>query len=828
MTPRPDLMLGGRGSPASQNADGAIPHASSAASQARAIAQIFQAANILQERGQWPQAEPCYRAILAVMPDHFGALCGLAKICGQRGERAAAVALQGRAGQHPDATAKLRVGAMLSALDCADLAIPLYEQVLAHAPDHADAHQGLADALVRGQRPEAAIRHYERALAIDPMRAAVHHNSAVALERLGRGEPAISHYQRALAIDPELAEARVGLGNALRRLGRLEEAAGEYRKVLAIRPEFAEVHNNLAGVLATLGRAAEAVTHAESALAIRPDDPEAQFNLAIAYEALDRPQDAVVHYRRAVTLRPDFAAAHNNLGNALCKLGQSREAIAHYERALTLAPTFVQARWNLGNALQALGRHDGAAIQYQAVVAAAPDFAEARNNLAAACQKLGRLDEAIGHYQRALNLSPRFVEALNNLGHAQAARGRPEDALALYERACAIKPDLAETHYNRGAALEAMGQFEEAGRAYERAIELAPQRADFHLALVQTKPMTAGDKRLDALLALYAGASMTAEQEVAGHFALARAYADLGQLRLSFAHLREGNRRKRQITAYDEAATLGLFEDIQSVFTPALMAAKSAAGDPSSVPVFVVGMPRSGTTLIEQFLASHSRVFGAGERDDFETATSKLIGANGDLFPNAVRAMSGGDLRQLGSDYLARLRKAAPQAERIVDKMPSNFRLAGLIHLALPQARIIHVHRDPVDTCFSCFSLLFAGEQPYTYDLGELGRYYRAYATLMAHWQTVLPPGVMLDVRYEDVVDDLEAQARRILAHCGLRWDAACLSFHRTQRPVATASARQVRQPIYGSAVGRWRPYAEELGPLLAALPIATAPSEGP
>jgi hypothetical protein len=229
-------------------------------------------------------------------------------------------------------------------------------------------------------------------------------------------------------------------------------------------------------------------------------------------------------------------------------------------------------------------------------------------------------------------------------------------------------------------------------------------------------------------------------------------------------------------------------------------------------------MPRSGSTLVEQILASHPKIFGAGELNDFGTAVARLGDRARAPFPELVRAMSEEDLRQLGTNYLDATTALAPEAARITDKMPFNFHFVGLIHLALPHARIIHTRRDPVDTCLSCFSTLFTAGQPYGYDLGELGRYYRGYAALMQHWRNVLPNGVMLEVQYEELVDDLEDQARRLVAHCGLDWDETCLAFHKTQRPVLTASATQVRQPIYKSAVGRWRVYEEFLGPLTRAL----------
>ena len=249
------------------------------------------------------------------------------------------------------------------------------------------------------------------------------------------------------------------------------------------------------------------------------------------------------------------------------------------------------------------------------------------------------------------------------------------------------------------------------------------------------------------------------------------------------------------------------------LFSAEIMRERAGQGDPSPLPVFIIGMPRSGTTLCEQILASHPKIHGAGELGDFEAAVAALDSAGG--IPSDI---GGEELRAIGAGYLARVAALAPHAARITDKMPANFRFAGLIHLALPNARLIHLRRDPVDTCLSCFSILFGGDQPFTYDLGELGRYYRAYQRLMAHWRAVLPPGVMLEVDYEALVGDFAREARGILTHCGIEWNDACLDFHKTQRPVHTASAVQVRQPIYRSSVGRWRPSGDVLRPLLDAL----------
>jgi hypothetical protein len=279
-------------------------------------------------------------------------------------------------------------------------------------------------------------------------------------------------------------------------------------------------------------------------------------------------------------------------------------------------------------------------------------------------------------------------------------------------------------------------------------------------------------------------------------FALGKAYADLTDYHRSFQHLVSGNAGKRATISYEEKSALALFDRIAAVFTCELIAAKSGMGDPSERPIFIIGMPRSGTTLIEQIIASHPSVQGAGELRTFTKIVRNIRGGDGNTipYPDFVPALGASALMQIGAGYLAAVRKLAPPGERVTDKMPSNYYYAGLIHLALPNAKIIHVIRDPIDTCLSCFSRLFL-EQHHTYDLGEIGRYYKRYRRLMEHWQRVLPAGRILDVSYEKLVADLRCEARRIIAYCGLDWDDRCVAFHRTERPVRTASASQVRQP---------------------------------
>jgi hypothetical protein len=316
------------------------------------------------------------------------------------------------------------------------------------------------------------------------------------------------------------------------------------------------------------------------------------------------------------------------------------------------------------------------------------------------------------------------------------------------------------------------------------------------------------------------GASLSVADQIDLHFALAKAYEDVGRDVEAFRQWLAGNALKRRQLGYDEAAVLGGFDRVRATFTSDLMQRRQNVGHPSSTPVFIVGMARSGTTLVEQILASHPQVFGGGEIKYLRRAVDGIRGPTGDsaIFPELAPGLEAQDFRDLGARYLAEIGRLAPTACRVTDKMVGNIIYVGLIHLTFPNAAIIHTVRDPADTCLSCFSKLFAEGQNHTYDLAELGRYYRHYRILMSHWRQVLPPGRILEVRYEDVVADLEGQARRIVGHCGLAWDKNCLSFHQTERPVFTASAVQVRQPIYRSSIGRWRRYESSIEPLLAEL----------
>jgi len=451
-------------------------------------------------------------------------------------------------------------------------------------------------------------------------------------------------------------------------------------------------------------------------------------------------------------------------------------------------------------------RYDEALRAFLEALACRPADPEIHANLGHLLLSTGCVTAALEVYEAALELAPGSARAHFNCAAALRAAHRDEAAIVHYRAAIALRPDYLDARNNLANALASLGRLDEAAVALRSAIALAPGQPRLYGNLVHLARVTAGDPAVAALEAMVPAAFGEADR-LHLHFALGKVYADLGRPADALDQLQRGNALRRRQSGYDETATLALFDRIETVFTPALVQAGRDAGLASSLPVFVVGMPRSGTSLIEQILASHPDVVGAGELSAVADAVAGL--AYPEILPALVEADG---LRGLARDYLARLRGLAPSAQRVVDKMPGNFLHLGLIHLALPGARILHIRRDPIDTCLSCFMTLFAHGHDYSYDLAELGRYWRAYDRLMAHWHRVLPPGTILDIDYAAVVGDFDQEIRRVLAFCGLAWDDACREFHRTVRPVRTASAAQVRRPLYRKPEGQWRAYRGLLG----------------
>jgi tetratricopeptide (TPR) repeat protein len=607
------------------------------------------------------------------------------------------------------------------------------------------------------------------------------------------------------------------LGAALQLQGK--NALSSLRKATALLPDDAEAHYNLGVTLKNLGQLDDAVASYRRSLEIKPDYAGAHCNLGVALQELGRLDDAAASYRLALKIKPDFADAHYNLGVVLQSLGQLDDAVASCRRTLEIKPEFAQAHYNLGNALQNLGQLDVAVVSYRRALEINPDYVDVHNNLGNALSNLNRLDEAVACYRRVLEINPNLAEVHSNLGAALQDLGQLESAAESYRRALEINPDFADAHSNLGGVLMELGKADEAEKSFNKAIELAPDNARSLSAALLYIPYRQDDHRFNQLEIVYARReSLLLKERITLNFAMGKAMESVGQYDRSFSAYEEGNRLYHMRHPFDEAEAEHFLENSCNIFTADLLkkcAVLSGTLPPiqdKRVPIFIVGMLRSGSTLIEQILASHPDIYGAGELPTFDEIAKKAEILLRDS-TNEETAMLA--LRQLGQEYLDRVWKLAPDARYITDKMLGNYQYLGLIHLMLPNAKIVHSMRDPIDTCFSCYATRFTFENEYSYDLGTMGRHYLRYEKLMQHWQNALPAGRILDVRYEDVVADIECESRRLLDFIGLPWDPACLKFHESRRAIRTASVTQVRKPIYSSSVARWKHFEKHLGPLL-------------
>jgi len=530
--------------------------------------------------------------------------------------------------------------------------------------------------------------------------------------------------------------------------------------------------------------------------------------------------EAIAWLQKAVAMQPDLAAAQANLGMLLVALRRPAEAEPHLRAAASLMPMDAALRNALGVAQEAQQRYADAELTYRGALELDPGLADAHVNLGNCLRRQGRLFEAEAHFVRAIDLTPDDAVAHFNLGVLLQDREEFDRAIAAYRQALASRPDFIEALNNLGSCLRAQGFVDEARAVFERILELRPTQIEAHCNLAQYKTYQAGDAQIDQFLSQrHRLESLPHDGQVRYWFTLGKMLEDVGRHDESFAAYAEGNRAKCERTAWDEARHLDLQRRIIATFSREKLARHAVAATAEGpTPIFIVGMPRSGTSLLEQVLASLPGIHGAGE---ITWLPDTLQGAAADFeaghyrFPESLEGASDQALLDLGRRYVERIRELAPNASHVVDKLPDNFQHIGLIHLMLPNARIVHSMRDPMDSCFSCFSRLFIADNlGYTYNLGDVGRYWVSYHALMQHWHAVLPPGRILDVSYEQMVGDFENQARRLVEYLGLPWDDRCLGFHTNRRVVKTASVAQVRRPIYKTSVARWKPYEAHLGEL--------------
>jgi tetratricopeptide (TPR) repeat protein len=658
-------------------------------------------------------------------------------------------------------------------------------------------------------------------------------NTAVkrAMDLLSQGQSGMAREQAEAILQhyPDEVNSMLVVAVALRDQGDNEKALIRLHALLKRAPDFALAQQELGFAFAEAGKLTEAITVLKRAVAIEPKLPASwklMGELFLVNEDEKSSAEAINQSLLASSVEPDVIRTAE-----LFKAGKIAQAERLVRRFLTQNPTNVNAIRLLADIGIKIGMLEDAEKLLVRCLELAPEFHVARLNYAHVLNKKEKLAPALAQVDHLLKAQPKKEYAylllrasiLVKIGNFEQARQCYEYLLSNFEPRAGIALSYAHT-------LKTIGQQQEAIDAYRQTIELKPSFGDAYWSLANLKTFRFEDSDLDAMRAEIVKPDCTREDHFHLCFALGKALEDRKQFDESFEYYLRGNDIKEKLEQYDADFTADNARRIQAVCTRDFLSASSASGCQAPDPIFIVGLPRAGSTLLEQILASHSLVDGTKELVDIINIVRRLgsrkMKTDVSLYPELLTDLSAAQLAELGQEYIDRTRIQRADAPFFIDKMPNNFFHIGFINLILPNAKIIDARRHPMAACFSCFTQLFAKGQHFTYGLSNIGHYYRTYVDIMDHWDRVLP-GKVLRVQYEEMVSDTENQVRRMLEHCGLEFEESCLQFHKTERAVRTASSEQVRQPIYSGALEHWRnfePHLDELkealGPVLDRYPI--------
>ena len=694
----------------------------------------------------------------------------------------------------------------------AAVARQLYNSVLQHKPSHPIATQGLSEL-----QKELPHNPSVQAQMANPSQDQL--NALINLYHSGQMLKTEQACKELLQSYPQSLIVLNLLGAILPRQGQLQQAVQVFNQIIRLQPDDAEVYSNRGVVLTELGRLEEAVHSHDRAIQLKPSFAEAYCNRGIALTKLGQLEEAVANYDKAIELKPDFAGAYCSRGNVLIGLRQLEEAVASYNRVIQLKPDFAEAYYNRSDALMDLGQLEEAVASYDKAIELKPDYAEAYCNRGNVLIELRQLEEAVASYDKAIELKPDFAEAYYNRGNALTELGQLEAAVASYDKTIELQPDFAEAYYNCGNALTELGQLEAAVESYDKAIELQPDCAEAYYNLSLLKKFKPEDPQIGAMESLYMDSEASEQDHIHLCFALAKAYDDLDDYDKCFACLDEGNRRRQKELNYNIETDRRMVAKVKSIFSSGSLTPDVVLDGKVSVqPVFIVGMLRSGTSLAEQILASHSLVHGAGELNAMSELVSSILSKPSVQNTSHNKSpLSQNGISTVHDGYLEVLASLKVSEKIITDKMPLNFKWIGFILSAFPDAKIIHLNRDPRATCWSIYKHYFSSNgNGYAYDLLDLVEFYQLYIDLISAWRELFPNSIY-DLCYESLTENQQEETYKMLAFCDLEWEDQCLDFHKTERVVQTASVAQVRQKMYQGSSEEWRKYEKHLQPLIQA-----------
>ena len=762
--------------------------------------------------GNFRVAELTLRDILASVPDHYDSYYLLGMALYQMGNRDDAIENLKKAVAYKGAQAQWLsdFGVVLNESGRHSEAITSFEKAAKKDPKNAMIHWNLCYAQWLKGDYKAAVKAGRHAVKIAPDSAEAWLNLGASEAKLGNQEEAITCWEKALEIRPDFAFAWNNIGNALRDLGRLQESEEKCLKALEINPNYVEALNNLGNVYLDQGNNEEAEKWYRRAIANRPDYPEAHNNLCVTLMNQSRYDEAVIHGRYAVSFRAHYTDAFINLSDALRNLGHVDEARKAIEQAAILRPESAEVHMDLADVLLMQDKYGDAEVELKKVDELKPDNPRIFIKLANVQEKANKIDDALKTVDKAVELNPEMPEAYIRKGHIYHIANRADEAEKNYKIALKLAPKSAGPLLALADLNLTKGNLKKAEEFTNKAKKISKDMPGIYYTMANFKKYKKSDPDFKRMLALEKNIeSHGLEHASVLNYALFEAYEDIGDYKKAFEHLKKGNDYKRQLIPHQPDAQKNAFNQIKKKYSSKFLKSLEGKGHNSKVPIFVVGMPRSGTTLTEQIISSHPDVFGAGEL----SITTKLEQELGLLNKSNCKAM--------GELYVKKLKKLdqTKKAKKITDKMPGNFASIGMILSILPQAKIVHCKRNPIDTCLSCYKQNFASGQYWSYNLEELAEHYKLYQDLMEHWRKVLPDR-FLEIEYEETVDNFEEQARKLIDFVGLPWHKACLSPHKQKRSVLTASKTQVIKPVYKTSVQAWKRYEKELQPLIKGLEV--------
>lgn len=663
----------------------------------------------------------------------------------------------------------------------------------------------------------------------------VYFDEALAHLRAGGAAAAASACNEALKKFPGDANLLCLAARANLSLGKFQVAKRSLDKALKLHPDFAVAHDVFGDVFFAEGYASTAIKAYEQALRLDPAHPNLLIKIEKARQLLEAARKSTAqHVEVSAGGRRMAFAEEIHQAEQFAKDGDSKRAEDIYRSILKRDPNHVEAARLLAKiAVDGKSYHD-AVVFLRHAAKHAPDYARLWVDLTNVLRELEELDDALESAAKVLELAPEMAESHMLIAGVLGLLGRHDESIRAYEKALQITPDKPAALCSMAHHLKTVGQQEKAIATYRQCLGKRPDHAEAYWSLANLKTFQFNVEEIATMQALLNNDDLLDESRVQIHNALGLDQESRSDYDTAFSNYEQCNLIRRKSESYDPVETESRYDRIIEVFNEEFLKKNADVGNVDASPIFVVGLPRSGSTLIEQILASHSLVDGTHELNDLARAVKSLRRSSRkkSRFPDVLENLSADEWHKIGADYIESTTKYRAGAAHFIDKNPNNFTFIGLIRLALPSAKIINARRHPLDSCFGTYKQLFASGQPFSYDLTELGEYYLQYLRLMDHWHQLIP-GFVLEVHYEEVVADLETQVRRILDFCGLPFEAECLRFHETDRAVKTASSEQVRRPIYSSSVNLWRNYEQHLGelveilwPLLEQLPQVDRPSQ--